>query len=207
MALPKGFVYLSDIDPTIKQEMFYCSDFNFIGRKINGYINPVAILTMEAAVALKKVQDEVRAEGLCLKVIDAYRPHRAVEDFWAWALDPTDIKMKEIFYPNYDEKTKFFEDGYLAKLSGHSRGSTVDLTLLDSSGKEVDMGSQIDMLDAISHTISPLISPQAQKNRLYLKEVMTKQGFDDYRKEWWHFALLNEPFPRKPEDHFDFLVE
>ncbi len=206
MSLPKGFVYLSDIDSTIKQDMFYCSDFNFVGRKINGYVKPVAILTIEAATALKKVQDEVSKKGFCLKVIDAYRPHRAVEDFWAWANDPKDMKMQKIFYPKYADKSQIFADGYLAKFSGHSRGSTVDLTLIDSNGNDVDMGSQIDMLDEISNTVSPLITPQAQANRLYLKEVMEKYGFDNYRKEWWHFALLNEPFPRRPEDHFDFVV-
>jgi D-alanyl-D-alanine dipeptidase len=207
MALPKGFVYLSDVDPSIKQEMFYASDFNFVGRPIKGYNKPVAILTQQAAHALKKVQDEVKLKGLSLKVIDAYRPHRAVEDFWNWALDPSDTKMKDIFYPKYSDKSKIFSDGYLAKFSGHSRGSTVDLTLVDSNGKEIDMGSQIDMLDEISNTVTDLIPPAAQKNRLYLKEVMERQGFDNYRKEWWHFALLDEPFPRKPEDHFDFPVE
>lgn len=207
MALPKGFVYLSEIDPSIKQQMFYASDFNFIGRPINGYNKPVAILTIESANALKEVQKEVQEQGLCLKVIDAYRPQRAVDHFWEWASDPDDLKMQAVFYPKYSEKPKLFEDGYIGKMSKHSRGSTVDLTLVDETGAEVDMGSQIDMLDEISHTETNLISSQAQKNRLFLRDIMAKHGFDGYRKEWWHFEFIDEPFKRKPEDHFDFPVE
>jgi len=207
MGLPKGFVYLSEVDPTIMQQMFYASDFNFMGRKADGYNKPVAILTIEAANALKSVQDEVREDGLTLKVIDAYRPQRAVEDFWKWANDFEDIKMKDIFYPNYEDKTKLFEDGYIARSSSHSRGSTVDLTLIKECGDELDMGSQIDMLDAISNTVSSLVTEQQQQNRNYLKDMMERHGFDNYSKEWWHFTLLDEPFSRNPEDHFDFPVE
>jgi D-alanyl-D-alanine dipeptidase len=187
--------------------MFYASDFNFVGRPIKGYNKPVAILTEQAAHALKNVQDEVKLKGLSLKVIDAYRPQRSVDDFWDWAKRADDLKMQAVFYPHYTNKTKIFDDGYIWKLSSHSRGSTVDLTLVDDNGDEIDMGSQIDMLDSVSNTMSGAISREAHENRMYLKDTMVNAGFDGFCMEWWHFTLRDEPFTLTPQHHFDFVVE
>lgn len=206
MTLPKGFVYLKDVDSTIVIDPIYYGEFNFIGRRIKGYEKPVVILTQEAATALKGIQSELQPLGLSLKVIDGYRPQSACDDFWEWANDDADLKMKTEFYPRIHNKKDLF-NGYVARLSRHSRGSTVDLTLVKSNGQEVDMGSRIDMLDPISHVISDEISQEAQKNRLFLKEIMEKHGFEGYEKEWWHFSLIEEPFKRRPEDHFNFAVK
>lgn len=203
---PADFVYLNEFDPTIITAPIYYSNDNFIGRRIKGYEKPVVILTTDAAKALSEVQKELNKQGLGLKVIDGYRPQQACDDFWDWANDPTDLKMKDLYYPRIDDKKDLF-NGYVARFSRHSRGSTVDLTIVDSNGNDLDMGSRIDMLDPISQVISDEISQNAQKNRLLLKEIMEKHGFEGYEKEWWHFSLINEPYKRKPEDHFNFEVK
>ena len=131
----------------------------------------------------------------------------AIDDFWNWANDAQDIKNKTDFYPNFNDKKDLFSNGYIGKLSQHSRGSTVDLTLVNLQTKQdLEMGGIFDLLDEVSNTNYPHISTEARINRALLKSIMGKYGFDDYRKEWWHFNLLNEPFPRKPEDHFNFPV-
>lgn len=206
MTLPQGFVYLHDIDDSIIIDPIYYGDQNFLGHRAKGYENPVVVLTFEAANALKQVQMELKNLGYKLKVIDGYRPQSACDDFWEWGNDPADIKMKEIFYPRIHDKKELF-NGYLARHSRHSRGSTVDLTITDLHGMEIDMGSRIDMLDPISHVISDEISNEAQGNRLFLKSIMEKYGFEGYEKEWWHFSLINEPFKKKPEEHFNFPVK
>lgn len=202
--LPEGFVYVKDYIPNIIENLFYFTDFNFMGRPAKGYKANKVILTKEAAIALQSAAAEFAKDGWQIKVIDAFRPTMAVDHFWEWALDTNDTKMKQIFYPEFDDKTLLF-NGYLARHSSHSRGSAVDLTLV-KDGEEIDMGSLIDLLGTISHTISDRITPEQQKNRLYLKEIMEKHGYSNYPKEWWHFGLLKEPFPRNPEDHLNFEV-
>lgn len=204
--LPKGFVYLYDINPSIEQYMMYATNDNFLGRVVKGYEKGVAICTYQAAVALKKVQEELNKFGLGLKIYDAYRPVQACLDFYEWSQDANDQVMKKEFYPRVDKK-EFFNLGYIAKYSGHSRGSTIDLTVIALDTKqELDMGGRVDFIDEISHTENPNISFEAKKNRLLLRSVMDKHGFDNYTKEWWHYSLKIEPFQRKPEDHFDFIV-
>ncbi|MBA8666950.1 M15 family metallopeptidase [Holosporaceae bacterium 'Namur'] len=205
--LPKGFVYLNDIDPSIEQYIMYAKEDNFTGRIVKGYEKEVAICTYQAALALKMIQEELNKFGLGLKVYDIYRPAQACLDFYEWSQDVNDQKMKEKFYPHVDKKD-FFELGYVAKYSGHSRGSAVDLTIITLEGKEeLNMGTRVDFIDELSATQNPDISFEAKKNRLMLRSIMEKYGFENYSKEWWHYSLRNEPFQRKPEDHFDFPVK
>lgn len=206
MSLPAGFVYLSDVDSTILQDMRYASNDNFMGRPAKGYERPVAILTEVAASALKAVQSDLKKHGYGILIFDAYRPQSAVDDFWNWANDKDDLVMHDKYYPSYKDKTLLFSDGFIARLSKHSRGSTVDLTLVDGSGKEVDMGGPFDYFGPVSHTACETISNEAKRMRELLKSTMEANGFDNYRKEWWHYEFLNEPFTRKPEDHFNFAV-
>ena len=198
-----GFVNLSDIVPDVILEIRYYSTFNFIGDRIDGYEQPVALLTKEAAVALKKASDEFIREGYRLKIYDAYRPQRAVDHFVRWAEDISDIRMKEIFYPDVSKKD-LFSLGFIAKHSGHSRGSTVDLALFDmSKGRETDMGGYFDYFGEISHSDYEKISKEQQRNRKLLKEIMMKNGFLPLKEEWWHFTLKDEPYP---DTYFDFPV-
>lgn len=200
--LPKGFVYLEDA--RILKSMDYCTDYNFTGRRIDGYLKPVCILSEKAAKALLAVQDELDTlqDELQLKIFDTYRPTRAVLDFKNWAADPFDQKMKAVFYPNLN-KADLFDLKYLSHRSAHSRGSTVDLTIT-AKGQELEMGSAFDFFDERSHTLNPHISSEAKKNRAFLKALMEKQGFENYFREWWHFTLKEEPFP---DTYFDFLVQ
>lgn len=201
--LPDGFVYVTDIIPTAQLEIRYCSEDNFVGTVIDGYEAPKAILAEEAARALKEAADILYEKGYYIKIFDAYRPQRAVNHFIRWAQDPNDTRMKEKYYPDVD-KADLFRLSYLAKRSGHSRGSTVDLTLVDAStGEEIDMGSCFDFLGEISHHGSPLITPEQEKNRNILKDAMVKAGFKPHPKEWWHYGLKNEPYP---DSYFDFPV-
>lgn len=202
--LPAGFVYLDRVAPEIMLEIRYFSDYNFTGTRIDGYRAARAILTEPAATALGNVNAELKAKGYRLKIYDAYRPQRAVSHFARWARDPGDTKMKAVFYPNVDKKD-LFRLGYIASKSGHSRGSTVDLTLVDAAtGREIDMGGSFDFFGSISHHGTSLITPEQTRNRNILKEAMVKQGFKPYFKEWWHYTLANEPFP---DTYFDFPVE
>ncbi|WP_211246666.1 M15 family metallopeptidase [Cohnella pontilimi] len=202
--LPKGFVYLDEVMPTAEFDIRYYSEYNFAGTRIDGYWAPLPIMTVETAKALKKVNDELEKKGYHLKVYDAYRPQKAVDHFIRWSQDAGDTKMKKTFYPNVD-KRNLFKLGYLAKKSGHSRGSTVDLTIVETkSGKELDMGSPFDLLDEISSHGTKRISAEQKANRDLLKNVMIKHGFKSYSKEWWHYTLQKEPFPAK---YFNFDVQ
>lgn len=201
--LPEGFVYLDEVIHNAEYDIRYYGENNFIGRQVNGYFAPRAILTEPAALALKKVQQELNEQGLGLKIFDGYRPQRAVEHFARWAADAGDTKMKKQYYPDFDKKD-LFNLGYIASKSGHSRGSTVDLTVIKLDSKEeLDMGSEFDFLGPISSHGSALITAEQAKNRNLLKDVMTKHGFIPYYKEWWHYTLNNEPYPQQ---YFDFPV-
>ncbi len=198
-----GFVLLSDYVPGIIQEIRYFSTYNFIGDRIDGYEEPCAILTKEAARALKKVSNEVNAQGYRLKVFDAYRPACAVRQFVLWGIEDLDLRMKPFFYPEL-EKEELFAKGYIAKISGHSRGSTIDLTLLDmETGREVDMGSPFDLFSPISHPDSRDVTDEQYNNRMYLQKMMTRNGFIPIDTEWWHFTLADEPYP---DTYFEFPV-
>ena len=192
---PSAFVVLADYVPAIIQEIRYYSTYNFIGDRIDGYEEPCAILTMEAARALKSVSNEMNVMGYRLKVFDAYRPASAVKHFVLWGLEDTDIRMKPFFYPDLD-KEELFMKGYIASRSSHSRGSTVDLTLLDmKTGKELDMGSPFDYFSEVSHPDYTGITKEQYENRMLLRNAMIRNGFEPYDCEWWHFTLRNEPFP------------
>ena len=194
---------LADFVPGIVQEIRYYSTYNFIGDRIDGYEEPVALLTKEAARALKAVAGELNAQGYRLKVFDAYRPACAVRSFVLWGIEDLDLRMKPYFYPDL-EKQELFKKGYIAKMSSHSRGSAVDLTLLDMrSGKELDMGSPFDLFSELSHPDSPGVTEEQHENRMLLQKAMIRNGFQPIDCEWWHFSLKNEPYP---DVYFEFPV-
>ncbi|MBR4208755.1 MAG: M15 family metallopeptidase [Lachnospiraceae bacterium] len=200
---PSGFVVLADFIPGIIQEIRYHSTYNFIGDRIDGYEEPCALLTKEAARALKAVSGQVNAMGYRLKVFDAYRPAMAVRHFVLWGIEDLDLRMKPYFYPDL-EKQELFAKGYIAKQSSHSRGSAVDLTLFDmKTGKELDMGSPFDLFSPLSHPDCKEVTEEQYKNRMLLQNVMVKNGFAPIDCEWWHFALKNEPYP---DTYFEFPV-
>ena len=226
-ALPKGFVYLHDIDPTIVQDIRYAGPHNFVGRPIRGYLAAECILSAPAANALEKVQRMLAENELSLIVWDCYRPKRAVEDFLQWSRDPAHSEMKAEFYPRTDKK-RLFDLGYLAKRSAHSRGSAVDLGIVPTTISSVprpnasqglkactspkgerledgtiDFGTGYDCLDALGNTSNRLAGRIALHNRQTLRFYMKAAGFRPYAKEWWHFELINEPFSR---DGFDFEI-
>lgn len=197
------FVILSEAVPDVILEIRYYSTYNFVGDRIDGYEQPIALITKEAATALKKVSDELITNGYRLKIFDAYRPQKAVTHFMNWALDFNDTRMKEYFYPEL-EKNVLFPLGYIAEHSGHSRGSTVDLTLFDmKKEKEVDMGGTFDYFGKLSHPDYTHITPEQFANRMILRKVMLKHGFKPLSEEWWHFTLKNEPYPNT---YFTFPV-
>lgn len=194
---------LSDAVPDAILEIRYYSTYNFVGDRIDGYEEPLAFLTKEDAVALKNVSDELITKGYRLKIFDAYRPQKAVTHFMNWALDEKDVRMKKYFYPELD-KTVLFPQGYIAEHSGHSRGSTVDLTLFDmTTEKEVDMGGTFDYFGELSHPDYRNITEEQYRNRMLLREVMLKHGFKPLVEEWWHFTLANEPYP---DTYFTFPI-
>lgn len=200
---PSGFVVLADFVPHIIQEIRYHSSYNFIGERIDGYEEPVALLTKEAARALKGVSNELMVQGYRLKVFDAYRPACAVKHFVLWGIEDQDVRMKPYFYPEL-EKQELFNKGYIAKQSSHSRGSAVDLTLLDmKTGKELDMGSPFDLFSEVSHPDCRSITPEQFENRMILRQAMIRGGFVPLSCEWWHFSLKNEPYP---DTYFEFPV-
>jgi D-alanyl-D-alanine dipeptidase len=226
-ALPKGFVYLRDIDPTIVQDIRYAGSHNFVGRPIRGYLAAECILSAPAANALEKVQRMLAENELLLIVWDCYRPKRAVEDFLQWSRDPAHSEMKAEFYPRTDKK-RLFDLGYLAKRSAHSRGSTVDLGIVPTAFSSVpqlnpsqplkactsprgerfedgtiDFGTGYDCLDVLGNTADPFVGRIALRNRRTLRSYMRAVGFRPSAKEWWHFELINEPFNR---DGFDFEI-
>lgn len=202
--LEKGFVYLDEYVPGVKWDAKYFTSDNFTGRPVAGYYVNRVVIHEKAAEAVKKAQNIFLKDGFCILAYDAYRPVKAVHDFLRWMEEPEDYKRKAIHYPNID-KTDMLALGYIAGLSGHSRGSTIDLTLVDKgTGEEVDMGGIFDLMDEKSHTLSMQITQKQLENRLYLRKVMLDCGFTDYDCEWWHFRLIDEPFT---DTYFDFPIE
>ena len=200
---PSGFVLLAEHVPGIIQEIRYYSTYNFIGDRIDGYEEPCALLTKEAARALKSVSNELSVQGYRLKVFDAYRPVSAVKHFILWGIEDQDVRMKPYFYPEL-QKQELFAKGYIAKESSHSRGSTIDLTLLDmATGRELDMGSPFDRFGAVSHPDYRGITQEQYDNRMLLRRAMLRGGFEPIDCEWWHFTLADEPYP---DTYFDFPV-
>jgi D-alanyl-D-alanine dipeptidase len=227
-APPGAFVSLHDVDPSIVIEMRYLTNHNFIGRRIPGYRENVCLLTRPAAEALTRVQAAVRAQGYTLKVYDCYRPQRSVDAFVKWGKDLSDQRMKREFYPRVAKKV-VFKEGYIAKQSGHSRGSTLDLTLVRlPAGRQeryargarlrdcaapagrrfrdnsIDMGTGYDCFDPLAHPFNSRIRGKQRANRLKLREPMIRAGFKGLATEWWHFTLKNEPYP---DTFFDFPME
>lgn len=202
--IPKGFASIASVVPTVAIEMRYSTTENFMGRVVAGYQQPKAVLTQPTLAALQKAQAKFKTYGLGIKLFDGYRPQKAVNDFVKWSKNPADTIHKKQYYPN-TRKAVLFELGYIAKRSGHSRGSTVDITLVylegEQKGKEVDMGGPWDFFGPISWIESGLISPQQKVNRQLLQSIMKASGFRSYSKEWWHFTLVNEPYP---DTYFDF---
>lgn len=205
--LPEGFVSCEAVIPDLHTDLRYATAYNFVGERIDGYGQPRCLLTRQAALALRAVQDELRPFGLGLKIFDAYRPQRAVDHFVRWANNLDDVRTKAEFYPGV-EKKNLFRDDYISARSGHSRGSTVDLTIVSLQGKtpalELDMGTAFDFFGPESWPDFPGMTAPQRANRLLLQVTMKKHGFRPYAKEWWHFTLEAEPFPAT---YFDFPVE
>ncbi|WP_341715578.1 M15 family metallopeptidase [Micromonospora sp. FIMYZ51] len=222
-----GLVVLSDVDPRIHTDIRYATAHNFVGRPVDGYPEPLCLLTDAAAAALRRVQDAALATGHSLKVYDCYRPRRAVDDFLTWAGQPGGQQMKAEFYPRV-AKSDLFEQGYLGARSTHSRGSTVDLTLVDVPAPEqpgyvpgqplvactaprdrrfadnsIDMGTGFDCFDPLAHVASSQVDATARRNRELLRRLMTDAGFVGYDREWWHFRYRDEPWP---DTYFDLPV-
>lgn len=206
-ALPAGFVYLNDVDNSIIQDMRYYSANNFTGRPVPGYAAPKCILTYQAAFALHKLQERLKKQNLGLKVYDCYRPRQAVDYFIKWSRNPREQEMKLDYYPRVN-KADLFKLGYVSKQSAHSRGSTVDLSLVqfigpDKHATDVPMGTHFDYLDPSSHPFAKHITYRAKKNRMRLRMWMEQAGFKPMSTEWWHFTLRNEPFVKQS---FNFPV-
>ncbi|MDN3287739.1 M15 family metallopeptidase [Streptomyces thermocarboxydus] len=224
---PRDFVALHSVDPTILHEIRYVTPHNFTGERIDGYRQPLCILTRPAAEALRTAQRRLLPQGYSLKVYDCYRPQRAVDHFVRWAEDLDDQTMKAEFYPNVD-KTRLFADGYIAEKSGHSRGSTVDLTVVKLPARptrpyrpgepltpcfapqderfpdnSVDMGTGYDCFDTLSHTLDPRITGEQRANRMLLKNTLEDLGFVNLAEEWWHYTFKPEAYP---DTYFDFPV-
>lgn len=222
-----GFADVEQVAPAVLVEMRYAGEHNFVGRRVRGYRQPVCLLTRAAAGGIRRAQRQLTPRGLTLKVYDCYRPRRAVDDFVSWARDLGDQRMKAEFYPRVD-KRRLFADGYIAQRSAHSRGSTVDLTIVRRpparqeryrpgdalrdcaaprderfGDNSLDMGTGYDCFDPRSHTLDPRITGAARRNRLLLKRTMERAGFENYAHEWWHYTLRDEPHPQRS---FDFPV-
>ena len=198
------FVNLTDVVPDAILEIRYYSTYNFVGARVDGYLEPTALLTRKAADSLRAVSDDLKKQGYRLKIFDAYRPQCAVDHFVRWAADVNDTLMKPYFYPDVP-RDRLFELGYIAKKSGHTRGSTVDLTLFDmATEKEVDMGGTFDWFGLESHPDYQGITPEQYHNRMILREAMLRHGFKPIGEEWWHFTLKDEPFPNT---YFTFPVK
>jgi len=225
--IPEGFVEIREVIPDIILDLRYITSHNFLGVPVDGYRAEKCYMTKAAADSLAKVQIELKKFNLSLKIYDAYRPQRAVDHFVRWAKDLSDTLTKKEFYPTVD-KSRLFVDGYIAEKSGHSRGSTVDLTIvpiplpyqpdfeIDNQcecfksveqrfkDNSVDMGTGFDCFDSLSHTENSELTSQQRVNRLLLKSIMDKYGFKNLAEEWWHFTLRNEPFPKT---YFDFEIK
>lgn len=202
--LPVGFAYVKEIIPSIQVDLRYCYSNNFVGSSINGYVEPRCILTKKATLALKKAQTEFKKLGYGILVFDGYRPQRAVNHFVRWSKVIGDTITKNKFYPKL-KKRDLFALEYIASKSGHSRGSTLDITLVKLyAGKQVDMGSPYDFFGEQSWVNFKDINDKKKSNRKLLQDIMNKNGFISYAKEWWHFTLKNEPFPNQ---YFDFTIK
>lgn len=226
--LPEGFVDVRDVAPSVLLDIRYFGPHNFVGQTVDGYHAPKCVLTKSAAEALSRVQEELKPFGLTLKIYDCYRPQRAVDHFVRWAKNVSDTRTKKEFYPTVDKKN-LFKDGYIASRSGHSRGSTVDLTIVPMPvplqaayvpgqalaecflpsekrfrDNSIDMGTGFDCFHERSHPENPEIGLQQRINRMLLKVLMDKHGFKNLKEEWWHFTLRNEPYPDR---YFDFVIQ
>lgn len=200
---PEDFIDIGLLLPGARYDIRYFTGDNFVGRRIDGYGAPICYLTRPAADALQGVSVRAHAEGLGLLIFDCYRPARAVAHFARWAADLEDQARKAAYYPHL-AKQDLFKEGYIAARSGHSRGSTLDLTLFDiATGAELDMGTPFDLFDARSWTESPAVSPAQRANREKLKSLMGSGGFVGFHMEWWHFTLRGEPYP---DTYFDFEI-
>lgn len=200
--LEDGFVYLNDIDDSIIVDLKYYSSENFTGRLVDGYLANKAILTNEAGIALSNAQKDFNKLGYSLILYDAYRPQSAVDFFVRWSTNLNDTLFKNLYYPDI-KKSNLFKLGYIAYKSGHSRGSTIDVSLVDiTTNKEIDMGTIFDYFGIESHTFYDNLTDNQKANRLLLYEIMSNNGFQNYSKEWWHYTLKNEPFQK----YFDFLI-
>lgn len=198
-----GFVYLDEVLESAQYEVRYHSHDNFIGQPIDGYHSDRLVLTKEAAKALKAAEVALMKEGYCLKIFDTYRPQRAVNNFISWSKIESDTLMKAAYYPE-QVKRQLFKLGYISTRSGHSRGSTIDLTIADiETGDEIDMGGPYDFFGEVSHHTYTDLSDTQLNNRKLLKKAMWNAGFRPYSKEWWHYTLNNEPYPKQ---YFDFTV-
>ena len=202
--IPESFKDVQNEITSVVLDVRYFGKDNFVGSRVEGYKAPKVYLTNEAITALKKVQEELNKKQLGLKLFDGYRPQKAVDHFVRWAKVLDDTVTKQKYYPKVP-KSELFKEGYIAAKSGHTRGSTIDLTIIDlKTGEELDMGSPWDMFDPVSWVKSENISPEQQKNRNLLQKVMLDHGFKNYPQEWWHFTLKNEPFI---DTYFNFNVE
>lgn len=202
--IPESFVDIQEIDSTIKVELRYFTNDNFLGQKIDGYQANRAYLTKRAAKALHMAHRRAWKMGMGILIYDSYRPQQAVDHFVRWSKDLTDTVKKSEFYPQI-RKSRLFAEGFIASKSGHSRGSTVDLTLYDlETGEAVDMGSGFDLFSEISFHNATQVNPEQRANRKLLMNLMQNAGFRPYAKEWWHYTLNNEPFP---EQYFNFEVK
>ena len=225
-SLPKGFVYLHEVAPDILQDMRYVTANNFIGNPIPGYKNGVCIVTRPVAEQLKKAEAEIKTKGYTLKVYDCYRPKQAVEYFYKWSQNPKDQRQKASFYPR-ENKKELFNRGYIALSSGHTRGSTLDLTLVKLGGSpkklpktqlsrcydkssnyldddSIDTGTRFDCMDVSANIHYSNLSATQKKNRKLLQKLMISHGFKPYLYEWWHYTLINEPYPNT---YFNFPVK
>ena len=199
---PAAFIDAATIVPGLIAEMRYATAHNFTARVVDGYEARRCLLTRQAAEALAAVARDLAPRGLVIKAFDCYRPTRAVANFVRWARDINDQTARAEFYPNVDKRT-LFRDGYIASHSGHSRGSTIDMTLARTDGTELDMGTPFDFFSPRSWTADPTITPEQHANRMLLVAAMRRHGFRNYDKEWWHYTLTPEPFP---DTYFNFPV-
>lgn len=199
-----GFIQIHEAIPNVVYDIRYFGTDNFVGAQVDGYKKATAYLSKEAVAALKEVQTALNKEGLGLKIFDAYRPQKAVDHFVRWGKDLDDTLTKAKYYPDF-EKARLFELEYIAEKSGHTRGSTVDLTIIDMDNQEeLDMGSPWDFFGTISNHDSPQVNPENTANRNKLRNLMKQYGFTEYPQEWWHYTLTDEPYP---DTYFDFDVE
>lgn len=202
--LPEGFVYIDEWIEDCIIDAKYAGTDNFMGRPADGYEQPLVVAAKAVAEGCVKAADALREQGYVLKFFDAYRPQRAVDDFCRWSEVDEDQRRKPIQYPNV-EKKRMFEEGYIARRSGHTRGKAVDLTLVDvKTQQELDMGSIFDFMDPRSWPDCPDVTPEQRKNRYILRDAMIAAGFQPYECEWWHFSINPEPYPNT---YFDFPIK